>query len=298
MFEYATYDKLLTITKQEKPYRRTNHYPVFPDLRRQSHKRFYADKDGAFIVQYQKRDLIKVHKGNIVEFIQDKYWQGERYYLTSLCENGRGWYRQGYWSNGQLICNDEKRGGNVWVNVLDAEGHYMQMRPIRREIKYNMITNEPLVAYDIISPRVDRTKNVGITKKLNETFKLIETYFKAWGDKINDATAELVNEAKEKYDGVGSNGVFWSIDNLKLMYDNGEMDLMTAVIYDRSYRWYAYNSGGGANGNIEDILSHIKKEIKEYIWQWEYAYKESITPMEMVYIPTNDRLQVRLRGAK
>lgn len=297
MFEHVTYDRLLEITKQEKPYRNTNDYPVFPNLRQQSHKRFYADKDGVFIVEYQKRDLLKIHKGNIVEFTQDNYWQGERYYLTTLCKNGYGSYRQGYWHNGQLVCNDEKRGGNIWVNILDAEGRYMQMRPIRPEIKYNMITNEPLVAYDIISPKVNAKQNKLITEKLNESYKLIETYFKAWGtqEKIREATEELEQESKEKYGGAGSTGLSWSYDNMKKMYMDGKLDYITAIIYNKNYVWRHTRY---SDTSLSEVLSNIKRIIKEYIWDWEYAYDEHVTPMEMVYIPTNERLKVRLRGAK
>jgi len=288
MFEHVTYDKLLEITKQEKPYRNTNHYPVFPHLRRQSHKRFYADKDGAFIVEYQKRDLLKIHKGNIVEFIQDNYWQGERYYLTSLCENGNGWYRQGYWHNGQLVCNDEKRGGNIWVNVLDAVGHYMQMRPIRREIKYNMMTNEPLVAYDIISPRVDRTKNIDITDKLNSVFKQVETFWRASGDKFHELVQELAKECKAKYGDHSWRNAYETI------YEKGEIDLLSAIILDTEYAWWVWQDGK----NVEGAIKGVKQKLKEMIWGWEQAYNEHVTPMEMAYIPTNDRLKVRLRGEK
>jgi len=298
MFEHVTFDKLKDITKKVKPYRGSNnHYPVFPHYRHQSYKRFFAhgklydladNNKEAFIIEYQGRPLIVVNEDNVVEFLQDHYYQGDRMFLTQLCDNPSGYYRQGWWHEGQLVCNDERRGGNVWVNVLDAKGHYAQFRPIHPKIRYNMLTNEPLVAYDIISPRVDRTKNIDITDKLNSVFKQVETFWRASGDKFHESVQELVKEGKAKYGDHSWRNAY------ETMYERGEIDLLSAIILDTEYSYWVWHD----SKNVEGAIKGVKQKLKEMIWEWEQAYNESITPCELAYIPTNDRLQVRMRGEK
>ena len=297
MFKEVTYDRLLAITNTVKPYRHTSRskkpkgsYPVFPDLRHHTHKYFAQNKDGSFTIYYYGGEIVHVHKGNIVEMACDSYWQGERMFATALQEKPWGTYRQGYWNEGQIVTNDDSKGGLMYANILDAEGKYVVFRPLIKGWKYNMMTDEPLIPYDTVTKVVKRSESNKLRKKIDEGMKLVSAIWKSV-DSERNAMTTICNEVLDKIDRphnrnkdgfylgtVERQTVFraWR----KKLFDDGEWEILTCEKYMQSSWEYS-------SLTMAETIDKIKKRIKEDAWLYlPEMTEEKLTPCETLYIPS------------
>lgn len=306
MFKQVTYDRLLAIANTEKPYRHTSRskkpkgsYPVIPDLRHHTHKYFAQNKDGSFTIYYHGGEIAHVHKGNIIEMACDSYWQGERMYMTALQENPFGTYRQGYWYEGQIVTNDESKGGLMYANILDAEGKYVVFRPLLKGWKYNMMTDEPLIPYDTVTKVVKRSESAKLRKKIDEGMKLVSAMWKSVDSGRNAMTtmiAEILdtverpsNRNKEGfYLGTQERNKVFGLWRKKLM-DDGEWEILASEKYQQSSWEYS-------SLTMAETIDKIKVRMKEDAWMYlPDMTTEKITPCETLYIPSSRNI-FRQRG--
>jgi hypothetical protein len=297
MFKEVTYDRLLAITNTEKPYRHTSRskkpkgsYPVIPDLRHHTHKYFARNKDGSFTIYYYGGEVAHVHKGNIIEMACDSYWQGERMFMTALQEKPFGTYRQGYWNEGQIVTNDESKGGLMYANILDAQGKYVVFRPLLKGWKYNMMTDEPLIPYDTITKVVKRSESAKLRKKIDEGMRLVSAMWKSQDPERNNMM-KLCSEVLDKverpsnrnedgfYHGTQERNRIFGSWRKKLM-DDGEWEILASEKYQQSSWEYS-------NLTMADTIDKIKVRMKEDAWMYlPDMTQEKITPCETLHIPS------------
>ena len=288
-----TYDRLTEITEKEKPYRgrAQEEYPYH--LRSHGSKYFTIGKD-YYDIYYDKSPLIRIHKGNIVEWLGDTDWasQGQITILNKFHQQGS--FRQGWWYEGYQLTNMDKRGGLCLAHITDKDKRKYNIYPFRKGIKFDMLSNIPITKYDVYARQVDRKKSIKAYKKHENDFTILETTFKGIDDP-NLAYEFCQQVLKDGYDA-------WS-EKVVACIRSDEHDAWVTRARARSqidglvcsaenrlhYQSFHFEKP-------ETIINMIGQCYKDYLNEHYNNYKITKYPCEKKYFPSNRYLKIQMRG--
>ena len=305
MLEKITHDKLTEIVKYEKPYRgrketgkdgktiEIKEYPYW--YREHGYKYFrpYTNEEGtiSYKVMYYANHLVTVHPNNIVEFGNPaSYYQGDTIILKSLNatygENG-----QWGWTNGSKFREQKDRGGYVYIKVLDAEAKYYTVRPIRMGMKFDMISDEPIVPYDLTLKKLVRKKAQKIKSDHIHVRQLLHSWVNALDDK---EISEQIKEIKEEQRGAPNEWAY-----LDALYESGMHINAVVVSATLGNIAHYFDSHWQINSwGKEKLVDRLMDCYYEYLYERNVGtYSKKVIPSELGYYPTSKYpIEVNMRG--
>jgi hypothetical protein len=285
MFNDITYDKLTAITEKEKPYRgrAQEEYPY--DVRSHGSKYFTIGKD-YYDIHYDKTPLLRIHKGNIVEYIHDNFlYQGQITILNKFHEQGS--FRQGWWSNGYQLTQMQSRGGLCIAKITNRNKREYDIYPFRKGMKFDMYSDIPITKYDVYARQVDRKKSFKSYKEHENDFTILDTTFKGIDDpKLAMNFCSQVLKDNPLGDYADNHDAWVTLARAKSQIDGLICSARTDIKYWHSYRW----------DRPESIIDMIGKSYKDYLNEHYNNFKVAEYPCEKKYFPTNKLLKIQMRG--
>ena len=283
MFDNLTYDRLTRITEKEKPYRgrAREEYPY--DVRSHGSKYFTIGKD-YYDIYYDKDRLIRIHKGNIVEWIGDTHLasQGEITILNRFHEQGS--FRQGWWYEGYQLTNMDKRGGLCMAHITDKDKKKYDIYPFRKGIKFDMLSNIPITKYDVYARQVDRKKSLKSYKEHENDFTILETTFKGIDDPklAYEFCQQVLEDNPYCYRGTQS--------HITRARAKSQIDGLICSAENRlQYQSFHFEKP-------ETIINIIGQCYKDYLNEHYNNFKVTEYPCEKKYFPSNEYLKIQMRG--
>jgi hypothetical protein len=283
MLEYITHDRLTKIINEQPPYRgRTGEQ--YPYYKRSHGQKYFIPRNNMggtyYDVYYYKNKLLTIHPNNIVEFHSDYYGQGETGILKDLT---KGWF-----------CNNKARGGYIYTKTY--EENYTIILPIKNGIKYDMITDEPITKYDVVTKQVDRKASTKLIQDHAWLFKSTNTWLNAVDDEdfipfVMETTALTHAEygtwrRSDKYSSV-----------LKDLYDKKDYIGFAVACASRMDNFANLNKHSFTRFyDKPKVMSWIIESMKKELWDIYDTYNNKIIPCELRYIPTNKKIEIKLRG--
>ena len=276
MFNNMTYERLKEITEKEKPYRGRER-EEYPYVKRSHGNKYFSVGEDCFEIYYYGHLLIKIHKGNIVEFMNDHYDQGEKTLLNGFHQCGS--FTQGWWYNGYQMLNMDSRGGCCMAHITDRDKKKYNIYPVRKGIKYNMLSDIPITKYDVLARKLIRKQANSIYEKHNDDFILADSIFSALGDYnskrdyIDNIRKDTPKERGETY--------------MEFVTRAKEKSVIDGMICSLK-RYYYYDS--------DKDVTKIIKDYKDYLHEFYGAFEIKKHPCEDKYFPSNKYIQIQMRG--
>ena len=286
MFDNLTYDILTRITEKEKPYRgrAQEEYPY--DVRSHGSKYFTIGKD-YYDIHYDKALLLRIHKGNIVEWVgeHDNFsYQGQITILNKFHEQGS--FRQGWWHNGYQLTNMDKRGGLCMAHITDKDKKKYDIYPFRRGIKFDMLSNIPITKYDVYARQVDRKKSLKSYKEHENDFTILETTFKGIDDpKLAYEFCHQVLADNPLGDYADNRDAWVTLARAKSQIDG----LICSAVNKLQYQSFHFEKP-------ETIINMVEQCYKDYLNEHYNNFKVTEYPCEKKYFPSNEYLKIQMRG--
>ena len=283
MFDNLTYDILTRITEKEKPYRgrAQEEYPY--DVRSHGSKYFTIGKD-YYDIHYYKNNLLRVHKGNIVECLGDYVDGGDIQILNKFHEQGS--FRQGWWHNGYQLTNMDKRGGLCMAHITDKDKKKYDIYPFRRGIKFDMLSNIPITKYDVYARQIDRKKSLKSYKEHENDFTILETTFKGIDDpKLAYEFCHQVLADNPLGDYANNRDAWVTLARAKSQIDG----LICSAENRLQYQSFHFEKP-------ETIINMIGQCYKDYLNEHYNNFKVTEYPCEKKYFPSNEYLKIQMRG--
>ena len=154
---FKTFDKVLEIVNQTKPYRgSTNVYPL--GARRYSDRTFVFHGDH-IVIRYGLMEVMKFHNDNSIEFLRDNTYQGPNMMMSAfLCP--------------YMVKTDCRMGGDIICS--DSVTH-----PIFKGLRVYLadLSLHPTVNYKLFYKTVDRSKSKELRKSWEERIKAVKAFF-------------------------------------------------------------------------------------------------------------------------
>jgi len=294
MLEHITHDKLAVIEITENPYRGRDkkEYPYWD--RHHGHKyfrpRINENGEQEYDVYYYGIKLVTVHPNNIVEFGNPiDYRQGETTILKSLNatqgDNGN-WG----WNNGSKFCEQSGRGGYVYIKVLDAEAKYYTVRPIRRGMKFDMISDEPIVPYDLTLKKLIRKKAQKIKSEHIHVRQLLHSWVNALESK---EITEQITEIREEQRSAPNEWAYLDALYESSMHINAVIVSATLGNALHYFSPWQIDSWGK-----EKFVDKLMDSYHEYLYERNVGtYNKKVVPSELGYYPTSKYpIEINMRG--
>ena len=288
MFNYITYERLKEITEKEKPYRgrAQEEYPY--DVRSHGSKYFTVGED-YYDIHYDKAPLLRIHKGNIVEWVgeHDNFsYQGQITILNKFHEQGS--FRQGWWHNGYQLTNMDKRGGLCMAHITDKDKKKYDIYPFRKGIKFDMLSNIPITKYDVYARQVDRKKSLKSYKEHENDFTILETTFKGIDDpKLAYEFCRQVLKDNPFGDYADNHDAWVTLARAKSQIDG----LICSAVMGNRLQYQSFHFD-----KPETIINMIGQCYKDYLNEHYNNYKVTEYPCEKKYFPSNEYLKIQMRG--
>jgi hypothetical protein len=178
----------------------------------------------------------------------------------------------------------------MYANILDAEGKYVVFRPLIKGWKYNMMTDEPLIPYDVVTKVVKRSESAKLRKRIDEGMRMVSALWKSQDpertnmmslcDEVLKNVERPSNRNKDGfYHGTQTRNKLFGAWRKKLM-DDGEWEILASEKYQS-------NSWEFGRLNMAETIEKIKVRMKEDAWMYlDGMTQEKITPCETLYIPS------------
>lgn len=176
MLEHISHDALTHIVSTEKPIRgrARKEYPY--DGRQSAiYKDFFQNKDESYTIRYYGEEILKIHKGNILEVVKDYFSQGTKTVLNYLHKRAIGevsLYREIRNSkiHGGLIYECHKRDLNYQFHRKDKSSQIIL--PLRVGMRFNMLTDTVAKGYeyDVIARKLNRKKSIKLLEEKESLF--------------------------------------------------------------------------------------------------------------------------------
>ena len=176
MLEHISHDALTHIVSAEKPIRgrARKEYPY--DGRQSAiHKDFFQNKDESYTIRYYGEEILKIHKGNILEPLKNYFSQGTKTVLNYL--HGRA---SGEIASYREIRNSKIHGGLIfesWKRDLNYQYHRKDkstqiILPLRVGMRFNMLTDTVAKGYeyDVITQKLNRKKSIKLLEEKESLF--------------------------------------------------------------------------------------------------------------------------------
>jgi hypothetical protein len=285
MFNYMTYEKLQGIVDRNSHYRgrKRKEYPW--GERHQGHKYFTDDsdwheslKEDSFTLYYYRIPLLKIHKGDIVEFLKDHYDQGERQMLNTFSREGA--FRYGYWYEGYYLTFMDSRGGCCMAHITDAKAKKYDIYPVRKGMKFDMMTDIPITKYDVLQRKLIDKKHEEACKKHADDFILYDSVTKAIGEyDIGGHLHELSKDTPRKE-------------------GESELDWVTRAREKSVIDAIAISSrlGLGDRYHWQRTGHYFVNCYEMYLDELYDNFKTKVHPCENKYFPSNQYLKIQMRG--
>ena len=175
MLEHISHDALTHIVSTEKPIRgrARKEYPY--DGRQSAiYKDFFQNKDESYTIRYYGEEILKIHKGNILEVVKDYFSQGTKTVLNYLHKmmvmSGEHKEIRNSKIHGGLIYECHKRDLNYQFHRKDKSSQIIL--PLRVGMRFNMLTDTVAKGYeyDVIARKLNRKKSIKLLEEKESLF--------------------------------------------------------------------------------------------------------------------------------
>ena len=174
MLEHISHEALTHIVSTEKPIRgrARKEYPY--DGRQSAiYKDFFQNKDESYTIRYYGEEILKIHKGNILEVVKDYFSQGTKTVLNYLHKRASGEHRE--------IRNSKIHGGLIYEHFKrdkTSNKYYAKDKnsqiilPLRVGMRFNMLTDTVAKGYeyDVIARKLNRKKSIKLLEEKESLF--------------------------------------------------------------------------------------------------------------------------------
>ena len=297
MFDKINYDRLVEITETEPHFRhkkghKTKCYP-WGENRGQNNKYFTRPKEGNewcsyFDIHYahKERVLLRVHKGNLVECMRSYYDQGDIMVLTKVIGK-QGNFRQGWWSEGYQITNQNSRGGTVIAYVTDSKNKKYDIVPFQEGMIFDMKTDKPITEYDVLVRQVNRKLSAKTYEDHADDFTVLNTMLQGIGDErlAYEFCHQVIRDNPRD---------FRKETEMQWIEKASEKNLIDGIVCSAK-----------SNLNIEGYKLSTKHLVDRIIKAYRLHLNEKYNnfhikkyPCEQKYFPTNDLLKIQMREDK
>lgn len=212
-----------------------------------------------------------VRPDNTFEFTAERYHQGERQFLSSLCS---GWFT-----------NDSRRGGIIYKSNYEGK----RMLPIWKGMRVDCKTMEPPYDYKVFVKNVDRKMSKKLMSPYKDFFTTSEVMLKAmdWDTFIRvagDVHTQYKPETGHDYDGNAYNSYGSIAERVK---DTAPIDAAILFMLQMdvgNLRWDT--TSYLRNGNVrtsrggdspEELFVNMKRGINKFIYR---AHEETFKRVE------------------
>mgnify|MGYP003673738831 FL=1 len=288
MFNNIIYDNLKYITEKQKPYRGRpqEEYPLY---RRSDGNKYFRPslRKAYYDIYYCKRNLLRVHKGNIVEYMYGDYLDcGDIRILNYLHEQGS--FRQGWWYNGYQLTNMDSRGGLCMAHITDKDKKKYDIYPLRKGMKFDMLSDIPITKYDVLARQIDRKASAKTYKDHANDYTILNTTFKGisdgrlaydfcqqvLGDSIAMTPEDLLTDFNE-----------WVTQARAKSQIDG---LICSARSRLQYKGFHFDKP-------ETLITMIWDCYKDYLNEHYNNFKIKEYPCEKKYFPSNKHLKIQMR---
>ena len=317
MLEHISHDALTHIVSTEKPIRgrARKEYPY--DGRQSAiYKDFFQNKDESYTIRYYGEEILKIHKGNILEPLVNNFSQGTKSVINYLHKRmaGSDSYRE--------IRNSKIHGGLIfesWKKDLNCEYRKDKDKstriilPLRVGMRFNMLTDTVAKGYeyDVIARKLNRKKSIKLLEEKESLFLR---------NKVMMNTIPPINiikdikEAIKRLEGLDDKGFkVYGKDKVNIKKKNETSyeadDIYNLVINLIAKEENLVNYYGLKWGSAEQILSGynpvdtsklltwstdcLKEYLKEKYNLYDVTQKQ---PCEDRYFTSNKRIKFIMRG--
>lgn len=173
MLEHISHDALTHIVSTEKPIRgrARKEYPY--DGRQSAiYKDFFQNKDESYTIRYYGEEILKIHKGNILEVVKDYFSQGTKTVLHYFHKKASDEHRE--------IRNSKIHGGLIYeyfrhqdyANKYKKDKSSQIILPLRVGMRFNMLTDTVAKGYeyDVIVRKLNRKKSIKLLEEKESLF--------------------------------------------------------------------------------------------------------------------------------
>ena len=286
MFKIATYDRLTEIKEEENPYRGRQR-EEYPWSNRSHGNKYFIVGEDYYDIYYYKNNLLRVHKGNIVECMIDDYMDnGDVRILNDLHDVGS--FRQGWWRNGYQLTNMDSRGGLCIAKITDKEKKKYDIYPFRKGMKFDMLSDIPITKYDVLARQIDRKASAKTYKDHANDYTILNTTFKGIDD--GNLAYEFCQQVlKDSNDMIP--------ENLNMDFDEwvtqarakSQIDGLICSAKSRlKYKNFHFD-------NPETLITLIWDKYKEHLNEHYNNFKIKKYPCEKKYFPSNKHLKIQMR---
>ena len=175
MLEHISHEALTHIVSTEKPIRgrARKEYPY--DGRQSAiYKDFFQNKDESYTIRYYGEEILKIHKGNILEVVKDYFSQGTKTVLNYLHKmmvmSGEHKEIRNSKIHGGLIYECHNRDLNYQFHRKDKSSQIIL--PLRVGMRFNMLTDTVAKGYeyDVIVRKLNRKKSIKLLEEKESLF--------------------------------------------------------------------------------------------------------------------------------
>ena len=186
MLEHLTHDALTLIVSGEKPIRgrARKEYP-YGNRNQALYKDFFQNKDESYTIRYYGEEILKIHKGNILEVVKNYFGQGTKTVLNEF-HKGRAYTVNGTVYAHREIRNSKIHGGLIYefykVNKVTERGIPIRgfaknkyahiILPLRVGMRFNMLTDTVVKGYeyDVMARKLNRKKSIKLLEEKESLF--------------------------------------------------------------------------------------------------------------------------------
>ena len=307
MLEHISHDALTHIVSTEKPIRgRARKEYAYDGRQSAKHKDFFQNKDESYTIRYYGEEILKIHKGNILEPLKNYFSQGTKTVLNYFHKRG---VDLGYKEirnskiHGGLIFESHKRDLNYQYHRIDKSTQIIL--PLRVGMRFNMLTETVAKGYeyDVIARKLNRKKFIKLLNEKESLFLRNKVMMKTIPPinivkDIKDAIKKLENDSCSNYSRSKYADESYKQEDIYNLVINLIAQNENLVDYN-GIRWVsAENLMNGANAiGIDTLCKWSTDCLKEYLKEKYNLYDATKKqPCENRYFTSNKRIKFIMRG--
>ena len=307
MLEHISHDALTHIVSTEKPIRgRARKEYAYDGRQSAKHKDFFQNKDESYTIRYYGEEILKIHKGNILEPLKNYFSQGTKTVLNYFHKRG---VDLGYKEirnskiHGGLIFESHKRDLNYQYHRIDKSTQIIL--PLRVGMRFNMLTDTVAKGYeyDVIARKLNRKKFIKLLNEKESLFLRNKVMMKTIPPinivkDIKDAIKRLENDSCSNYsrskyadESYKQEDIYNLVINLIAHEDN--------LVNYHGLKWGSPEQlMNGYNAiDIDTLCKWSIDCLKEYLKEKHNLYDVTKKqPCEDRYFTSNKRIKFIMRG--
>jgi hypothetical protein len=307
MLEHLTHDALTLIVSKEKPIRgrARKEYP-YANRNQAIWKDFFQNKDESYTIRYNKEEILKIHKGNILEVVKDYFCQGTKTVLNNYhkrnCEHKEIRHSK---IHGGLIYESFRRDKIDRMyspSVYPIDKSTQIILPLRVGMRFNMLTDTVAKGYeyDVIARKLNRKKSIKLLEEKESLFLR---------NKVMMNTIPPINIIKDIQKVLDEKGYEYEEmnENVDESYKQGDIYNLVINLIAKEENLVNYNglrwgsaeqiTAGYNPVGADDILKWSTNCLKEYLKEKYNLYDVTKKqPCEDRYFTSNKKIKFIMRG--